>query len=168
MERSTQTAESLLTKSLKARKDPYLALLEYRNMPVDNYASPAQLLMPRNIRSIVPVTRNNLQAKLVDVAQFREKRLQEQQNQKRNYDIRTKQLSELQEVVRLREGKEWRPDVVLKKAIQPRSYIVKLESGEIIRRDRFQLMSSATELVLDNRNVEIGPTSKSNRTLADN
>ena len=37
-------------------------------------------------------------------------RLQEQQNKKRNYDVRTKQLSELQEgeVVRVKEGKKWR------------------------------------------------------------
>ena len=67
----------------------------------------------------------------------------------------------------MKEGNEWRPAAVLKKAVQPRSYIVKLESGEIVRRNRFQLMPSVTELVLDNKNVEIGPSSNSNRALAD-
>ena len=76
-ERSIQTAKLLLTKSLRAGKEPYLVVLECRNTPVDNYASPAQLLMSRNIRSTIPVTRNHLQAKLVDVSQFKEKRIQE-------------------------------------------------------------------------------------------
>ena len=68
----------------------------------------------------------------------------------------------------MKEGNEWRPAVVLKKAVQPRSYIVKIESGEIVRRNRIQLMPSATEFVLDNKNVESGPTSSSNRALVDN
>ena len=82
-ERSIQTAKLLLTNSLRTGKDPYLALLEYRNTPVNNSATPAQLLISRNIRSTIPVTRDHLQAKLIDVAQFKEKRLCDQQNQNR-------------------------------------------------------------------------------------
>ena len=75
------------------------------------------------------MTRNHLQSKLVNDAKCKEKTPQEQQNKKRNYDFRTKQLSELQEaeVVRVKEGKEWRPAVVLKKEVQPRNYSEKLE-----------------------------------------
>ena len=40
----------------KQTRDPYLSLLEYRNTPVDNFKSPAQLLMSRRLRSILPST----------------------------------------------------------------------------------------------------------------
>ena len=155
-ERSIQTAKLLLTKSLKTGEDPYLALLEYRNTSVNNFATPAQLLMSRNIRSTIPVTRDHLQAKLIDVAQFKEKRLREHQNQKSYYDVGTKQLSELQEreVVRVKEGKEWKPAVVVKKETQPRSYIIKQQNGGNVRRNRIQLMLSVIDSNCSNKNLE--------------
>ncbi|RXN07244.1 sec1 family domain-containing 2-like protein [Labeo rohita] len=48
-EKTVQIAKSILTKAKMDRKDPYLSLLEYRNTPVDNFKSPAQLLMSRRL-----------------------------------------------------------------------------------------------------------------------
>ena len=112
--------------------------------------------MSRNIRSTIPVTRDHLQAKLIDVAQCKEKRNCGQQNQKSLYDVGTKQLSELQEgeVVRVKEGKEWKPAVVVKKATQPRSYIIKQQNGEIVRRNRIQLLPSVIDSYFSNKNLE--------------
>lgn len=44
-EKIVQTATRMLDKAKAGNRDPYLALLEYRNTPVDNLRSPAQLLM---------------------------------------------------------------------------------------------------------------------------
>ena len=52
-----QTVKNLLTKAKQNRRDPYLGLLEYRNTPIDDVDSTAQLLMTsRRLRSIIPTT----------------------------------------------------------------------------------------------------------------
>ena len=45
VEKEVQTVKKLLTKAKKDRRDPYLGLLEYRNTPIDDIGSLAQLLM---------------------------------------------------------------------------------------------------------------------------
>jgi len=53
-EKSVHIAKCLMEKAKADHRDPYLSLLEYRNTPVDNFRSPAQLLMSRRLRSILP------------------------------------------------------------------------------------------------------------------
>lgn len=52
-ERAIQTVKHLLTKA----SGPYLALLAYRATPLQNGYSPAELLMGRHLRTIVPAGR---------------------------------------------------------------------------------------------------------------
>ena len=52
VEKTVQTAKSLMTKGSENGEDPYLGLLEYRNTPVDGLASPSQLLMCRQLRTL--------------------------------------------------------------------------------------------------------------------
>ena len=47
--------KSLLEKAKDDNKDPHLTMLEARNTPVDNYRSPAELAIGRQLRSILPV-----------------------------------------------------------------------------------------------------------------
>ena len=61
VEKSFQTIKNLLTKAKQDNRDPYLGLLEYRNTPIDEVGSPAQLLMSRRLRSIIPTTEAQLQ-----------------------------------------------------------------------------------------------------------
>ena len=58
-ERTVQTAKSLLKKAT----NPYLTLLSYRSTPLDNGYSPAQILMGRQTRSTVPVTKASFNLK---------------------------------------------------------------------------------------------------------
>uniref|UniRef100_A0A8K9X092 Gypsy retrotransposon integrase-like protein 1 n=1 Tax=Oncorhynchus mykiss TaxID=8022 RepID=A0A8K9X092_ONCMY len=60
-EKSVQIAKSLIDKAKADKRDPYLSLLEYDNTPVDIFKSPAQLLMSRRLRSILPSTNQQLQ-----------------------------------------------------------------------------------------------------------
>ena len=46
VEKTVQTAKKLMSKALEDKSDPYLAILEYQNTPIDDsHHSPAKLLM---------------------------------------------------------------------------------------------------------------------------
>ena len=56
-ERAVQTVKNCLKKALLDRRDPYLALLEYRNTPMsDDLGSPAQRLMGRRTKTLIPTS----------------------------------------------------------------------------------------------------------------
>lgn len=48
-ERTVQTVKNLLKKAKGSGEDPYLSLLSYRNTPLSDAGSPAQLLMSRRL-----------------------------------------------------------------------------------------------------------------------
>ena len=54
-EKSVQTLKKLLSKSLKSGSDANLVILQYRNTPIGNEGSPAQLLMGRRLRETLSV-----------------------------------------------------------------------------------------------------------------
>ena len=60
VEKSVQTVKNLLTIAKQRNYDPHLGLLEYSNTPIDEVGSPAQLLMSRRPRSIIPTTEAQL------------------------------------------------------------------------------------------------------------
>ena len=61
-ERAVQTVKDRLRKA----DDPYLALMLYRNTPLNIGATPTQLLMSRKIRTIIPTAPEELMPKLVN------------------------------------------------------------------------------------------------------
>ena len=71
---TVQTTKNLLEKAKEDNKDPYLAMLEARNTPVDNYKSLAEITCGRQLRSILPVNPNNLTKKSVHNDEFNQKR----------------------------------------------------------------------------------------------
>jgi hypothetical protein len=105
------------------KRDPYLSLLEYRNTPDDNLKSPAQLLMSRRLRSILPSTNQQLQPEVVSYKEMHEKRAQRQQQQKRYYDRSARPLPPLidGESVLIQEHGLWKPAVVIQPADTERS-----------------------------------------------
>ena len=78
------------------KKDPYLALLDYRNTPLDGQGgSPAQRLLNKRTRTLLPTNPSLLQPKLVcsDVKPVLEK---QKQRQEHYYNKHAKPLSQLQ------------------------------------------------------------------------
>ena len=71
-ERMVQSVKNLLSKALNSQQDPYLAILENRNTPVDGFASPAQLLMSRSLRSMIPTFPQCFESKVIDAQDFQE------------------------------------------------------------------------------------------------
>lgn len=76
-ERAVKTVKGLLKKAA----DPYLALLPYRATPLQNGYSPAQLLMGRRLRTIVPTLPTLLNPTLLNseavIQRERERRLKD-------------------------------------------------------------------------------------------
>ena len=86
--------KSLLEKAKDDNNDPHLAMLEAKNTPVDNYRSPAELVVGRQLRSVLPVNPINLKTKTIDDAESKERRKKNKEKQ-RKYDQHTKEMKEL-------------------------------------------------------------------------
>lgn len=143
-EKAVQIAKSLMQKAKADHKDPYLALLEYRNTPVDNFKTPSQLLMSRRLRSILPCTHQQLKPKVASCQSTHAKRVLCQNNQKRYYNRSSKPLSTLHvgQRIRFQENGCWKPAVVVKAADTARSYHIQTPDGAEYRRNRRHLMNT--------------------------
>ena len=87
--------KSLLEKAKDDNKDPHLMMLEAKNTPIDNYRSPAELAVGRQLRSVLPVNPNNLKIKTIDDDEFKERRRKDKDEQSKYYDQHTKEIKEL-------------------------------------------------------------------------
>ena len=147
VEKSVQIAKQLLKKSKSDNRDPYLGLLEHRNTPLDDLAAPAQLLMSRSLRSILPTTNNHLKPHVVDPELAREKMEQKQATQRHYYNKGTRELKPLangEEVHIQTKSGNWKPATVLGQQTTPRSYTVRTKDGSEYRRNRRHLLKSRT------------------------
>ena len=136
-ERAVRTVKELLSKN----EDPYLALLAYRDTPLENGYSPAQLLMGRNLRTTVPVHPEQLNPELPDTSKLREREENNRRRQKRNFDHRHRAT----ELKPLRSGENvWIPDSnsegIVIQMTNPRSYVVSTPDGGRLRRNRRDLL----------------------------
>ena len=77
-------ANGLGEKAKQDSHDLYLALLEYRNAPINDVDSPFQLLMNRQLQSIIPTSDVLLKPKVLDAHKVMEK-LELKQRKKKNY-----------------------------------------------------------------------------------
>lgn len=148
-EKAVQIAKNLLKKAKADGSDPHLALLDYRNTPRDGLPSPAQILMGRRTQTLLPTTAKLLRPKTIKGIA---KRLEHnQQNQKHYYDRSSKPLSKLQQgdTVRIRTDRSWKPAVVVRCCAEPRSYIVKTSSGQLLRRNRRDLIKTSEQQPID-------------------
>lgn len=142
-ERAVQTAKTILRKSKESGVHYLYSLLEYRNAPIpDLNMSPAELLLGKKTRSKIPVMSHLLKQKNSDVA--REKLLIRQNKSKQYYNQRTRQrpILEPKDNVTMQKGRNWEPAVIIQKAHEPRSYIVKDENGRTYRRNASHLRKS--------------------------
>ena len=94
-EKYVQVVKRIMKKAKADNKDPYMAILGYRNTMIDNIASPAQLLMGRKLRTNLPVTAEQLKPAIVNPEQVKIKLKLKQQKQKKHYDRGSKALPNL-------------------------------------------------------------------------
>ena len=168
VERAVQTVKTLLKKGA----DPYQALLDYRNTPLEGInLSPAQLLMGRRLTTTLPTTASLLRPQdAKDIKHILEKM---KEKEKQQYDRHCgRELLSLHtgDVIRMQHGKQWKAATVLYKHSSPRSYVVQAPDGTKYRRNRRHLhvtkasatMSSEDTPALDKRltvQLKDGPSS---------
>jgi len=147
VERQIQTVKRTLLKTKQAGRDPDLAMLCLRTTPIDhNLPSPAELLNNRDMGTITKA--NTSKQRYSNPDHIREELEKRQKQQKRYYDRTAHDLPPLPpgQTVRVldqQKGK-WTPAIVLKKCLEPRSYILKFPDGSIKRRNRVQIRKTLT------------------------
>ena len=142
-ERFVQTVKNMMRKTMEVGKEPHLALLEYRNIPLSGISySPAQLLMCRRLKDMLPTTSNFLEPTVPQSASTRLK--QRQLKQKRYYDRGTRPQKPLTigDDVRVKLGRTWDKAIVTETHTSPRSYLVMTENGQMYHRNQSVLKPS--------------------------
>ncbi|XP_060557421.1 uncharacterized protein K02A2.6-like [Ruditapes philippinarum] len=137
IEKMVSIAKKTMKKCQATKTDPYLAFLEYRNTPLNCGYSPAQLLMGRRLKSILPSTNEQLKPSFINQKSVRKSLQENKVTQKNYYDKSSRSLPPLNkdDSCRVQFGKTWKPAIVLKKEGE-RSYKVQTEDGAIYRRNR--------------------------------
>ena len=104
--------------------------------------SPAELLMGRRLRTTLPHTAK--QKKNI----MRQKQQCLQNRQKANYDKASKSLVSLSphDTVRLQDSKYWNKKATVLEEVAPRSYNVRTEDGQVLRRNRRSLLKTPETL----------------------
>ncbi|XP_011859611.1 PREDICTED: uncharacterized protein LOC105557076 [Vollenhovia emeryi] len=131
----------LVKKIFLKEGDPYKGLLIYRNTPLKNGYSPAELSMSRRLRDTLPTTASNLEPRVVckeavgEKEDRRRKRIEDNYNKSKG----TRQLPELTPGTRvfIKDAKKF--GTVIQKAEQPRSYIIQTDTNKL-RRNRYTVV----------------------------
>lgn len=84
VERVVKTVKSLLSKE----KDPYLAMLSYRETPMHIGYSSAELLMSRRLKTNIPTIREFRRPRVIDATVVAENDAVLKEQQKENFDSR--------------------------------------------------------------------------------
>lgn len=140
-EAAVKITKMLLKKAKADKKDPLQALLEYRNTPTETIGtSPAQRLMSRRTRTLLPTAKALLQPEVQDPSITKEKIKLRRQRAKIYYDRGSKHLPEIMEgePVMLQPNKPkmpWERGSCLGQ-VSDRSYLVKTDHDTIVRRNR--------------------------------
>ena len=150
VENAVKTCKSLLMKARADKRDPLLALLEWRNTPSEYLnASPAQLLYGRRTRTRLPVAQTLLVPHVI--TDIPERIKVRKQKQKFYYDRHARELPKLCEgdAIRMRLPGEskWSLGRVISD-VGNRSYVVEV-NGKQYRRNRRYLRTTPEELELE-------------------
>ena len=145
MESAVKTAKRLLRKTTDAGIDPYLAILDHRNTSTQGMeSSPAQWLMNRRTKTLLPTTRELLKPCSVvpdrEITALRKR----QEKPAQHYNKSAKELKPLDkgDLVRMKpfvvRRKTWQKAVV-KEGLDERSYAVETANGDTYRGNRFHM-----------------------------
>lgn len=158
-ERHIQTIEDIFHKTEVDGRDPALALLEYRNTPIDRkICSPNELIFGRKIKGIMPVETNKNITTDYNVTKHL---LEHKQNvQKHYYDYNaklTKPVNKNDQVyVRIKPNKPLEPAKVIEQCDRPRSYRVTLNSnGKTYERNKKHMIVKRTSVDLRNNDSDV-------------
>ncbi|UYV61569.1 K02A2.6-like [Cordylochernes scorpioides] len=141
VERTVQTLKKLIKRCGEESTDPYLALLNLRNTPHNNLPSPAQILMSRKLRSIIPSKTSQFVPSMINNEAIQKQLVDNQVKMKNYYDRHTRPADPLSITDRVwfRKDNRWIPGQLKNQANEPRSFYVKDQEGNEYRRNRIHI-----------------------------
>ena len=161
-ESGVKTAKRLLKKAKDSGRDQYLAILDYRNTPTQGVnSSPAQRMLNRRTRTLLPTAASLLEPRHVDIKSERSKLRICQDKQAIYYNRSAKDLPPLCEgdVVRMKPfklgEKKWNKGVIQHR-LDERSYEVETDDGTY-RRNRMHLKKSYEGPSTTDREIRMQP-----------
>ena len=136
VENSIKTAKNLMQKAFQDKKDPFLALLDWRNTPSEQLKeSPAQIMFGRRTRTKLPISEKLLQTS--GAAVVKQHIAEAKKLQAYYYDRTARQRPSLEPGTTVRfkidDNSEWQKGEVTK-ALPHRSYEIQTEDGSTRRR----------------------------------
>ena len=145
VESAVKMAKNLFRKAREDKADPYLAMLDHRNTPAKGLLSPAQKLMSRRTKTLLPTREDLLKPELPKNIKKLLKRDSRRQERSFNHKVRPLQPLYPGDVVRMKPHtngqKEWKKAIVWR-TLDERSYHVKVV-GEYYRRNWVDLKKTA-------------------------
>ena len=123
-----------------------MALLQLRNMPINEKGiTPAEIMFKRKVRNLIP----NYSKTKIDINGFKNTLNSRQEQQKVYYDKGTKKLKPFKtsDTVKIHSEDKKTPHksgLIVEVDSNPRSYKVKTENGQVIKRNRKDLTRSNT------------------------
>ena len=140
-ENAVKTCKTLMKKAKASGEEPLLALLDWRNTPTESIGtSPAQRLMGRRTRTLLPTHQNLLTAE----KETKKKLEDAKAKQAKSYNNKCQSLKPLQEGsairMRLPDDKHWSLGTCIR-SLNNRSYEVKV-CGKRYRRNRRHLRAT--------------------------
>ncbi|XP_044755743.1 uncharacterized protein K02A2.6-like [Coccinella septempunctata] len=144
-ERTIGTVKNIFRKCKDSGSDVYLGLLNFRNTPkADGIASPAKLLMSRNLRCLIPSSTSSLRPSVVPYAGERQKIVNRQERVKHYHDRKAKYLPKVEvgENILFKHNPKsnWIPAIVVQEIIPGRSFKIKTPEGVLFQRNREHLL----------------------------
>ena len=161
VENAVKSAKRLMKKAKESKSDPYLALLDYRNTTTQGMSSsPAQRLLNRRTKTLLPTNNRLLKPKCVNLKQAREELKNNKSHQETYYNKTSKDLPPLKvgDVVRIQPKETFGGKSVWEKGIVKskqglRSYEVDTRYGTF-RRNRKHLRKTRENPDLGNYDME--------------
>ena len=140
-ERHIQTIKRILKKIIQEGKEKEMTLLQLRNMPIDEKGTtPAELMYSRKVRNLIP----NFTKKKIQFNKYSKILRKRQEQQKIYYDRGSKELKQFNigDNVKIHNENKTKPHndgIITNIDSNPRSYEIKTENGNIIKRNRKDL-----------------------------
>ena len=140
-ENAVKQAKKLMKKTLQSKSDPFLVLLEIRDIPSET--SPSQRLFSRRTNTKIPITKTLLQMHVCEDVQ--EKLIKRKVNQARYYNKGTAELKTLKpgQDVRVKMDQKW-VKAKVEHQVDIRSYKLRTENGQEYRRNRRHIRKTET------------------------
>lgn len=141
-ESQVKILKGIIKKTKQSNSDLQIAILEWRNTPIEGLGSPAQLSSGRRLRSTIPTTLAQLKPKPIQVNLhdvLEQKALRNKEYYDRTALKADREQLKVGERVRMRTPNGWLPAKVTQIGPEPRSYHVQ-KGSRIYRRNRRDLM----------------------------